>query len=170
MTPTAPDYGALLDRIRGLRWPARRPVGGVLPGAHRSRMRGAGGEVSEYRPYRQGDDPRRIDWRLLARSDRAFVRLADDHALLPTLLVVEASASMAFPRGVARRAGEGGGGAAASKWAYATALCVGLAAVSHSAGDPVGLAVATPGRALRLPPRTRRGVIEIGRASCRERV
>jgi uncharacterized protein (DUF58 family) len=146
-------FGRLLDAIRGLKWPARRPVGGVLPGAHRSRLRGAGGEFSEYRPYRQGDDPRRIDWRLLARSDRAFVRLADDHALLPTLLVLDASASMDFPA-----AGQGGVDGA-SKWAYATAMAVGLAAVAHAVGDPVGLAVATAGRTVRLPARARRGVV-----------
>jgi uncharacterized protein (DUF58 family) len=142
-------FGRLLDAIRGLKWPARRPVGGVLPGAHRSRLRGAGGEFSEYRPYRQGDDPRRIDWRLLARSDRAFVRLADDHALLPTLLVVDASASMDFPAP----------GHGVSKWECARAMAVGLAAVAHAVGDPVGLAVATAGRTVRLPPRARRGVV-----------
>jgi putative copper resistance protein D len=39
-------------------------------------MRGVAAEFSEYRPYRQGDEPRRIDWKLYARSGRAFVRLA----------------------------------------------------------------------------------------------
>ncbi len=151
-------YAPLLDEVRALRWPARRRIAGGLPGAHRARLRGTTGEFSEYRAYRQGDDPRRLDWRLLARSDRAYVRLADDHALLPTLLVVDASASMAFPdAGAARHA----------KWRAACALAVGLAAVAHAAGDPVGLAVgggdATGPRA--LPPRSRRGVVlEIARA------
>jgi uncharacterized protein (DUF58 family) len=146
------DHAPLLDAVRSLRWPARRRVGGTLPGAHRARLRGPGGEFSEYRAYRQGDDPRRIDWRLLARSDRAFVRLADDHALLPTVLVVDASASMAFPAdGAARHA----------KWRQAVAVAVGLAAVAQAAGDPVGLAVAAdgPAGARALPPRSRRGVV-----------
>ena len=68
----------MLDALRGVRWPARRPVAAGLPGAHRSRQRGTSGEFTEYRLYRQGDDPRRLDWKLLARSDRAFVRLTDD--------------------------------------------------------------------------------------------
>ncbi len=143
-------YAPLLDAVRALRWPARRRVGGTLPGAHRARLRGPGGEFSEYRAYRQGDDPRRLDWRLLARSDRAYVRLADDHALLPTVFVVDASASMAFPEA---------GPARWAKWRQACALAVGLAAVAHGAGDPVGVAVAAADGPRVLPPRSRRGVV-----------
>lgn len=155
-------YAPLLDELRGLRWPARRRVPGVLPGAHPARLRGPGGEFSEYRAYRQGDDPRRLDWRLLARSDRAYVRLADDHALLPTVCVVDASASMAYPdadtaRGDAQRLH--------AKWRAACALAVGLAAVAHAAGDPVGLVVANGTGVRVLAPRSRRGAVsEIARA------
>ena len=75
-------YGPLLEAVRGLTWPARRRAGGALPGVHVSRLRGAAPELSEYRLYRQGDDPRRLDWKLLARSDRAYIRLAEDRAIL----------------------------------------------------------------------------------------
>jgi uncharacterized protein (DUF58 family) len=144
---------ALLDEVRGLRWPARRVAAASLPGAHRARLRSPGGEFSEFRAYRQGDDPRRLDWRLLARSDRAFIRLADDHALLATLFVVDTSASMFFPvDGVRKHA----------KWRTARAIALGLASVAHAAGDPVGLA-AGPDRW--MPPRARRGVVtELARA------
>lgn len=164
MTPPAHDYAPLLDEVRALRWPARRRVAGNLPGAHRARLRGSTGEFSEYRAYRQGDDPRRLDWRLLARSDRAYVRLADDHALLPTVLLVDASASMAFPDAAAARAHA----TVHAKWDAACALAVGLAGVAHAAGDPVGLGIVGgegDGRARTLPPRSRRGVVhEIARA------
>jgi uncharacterized protein (DUF58 family) len=145
----AARLGTLLDGVRGVRWPARRAVRAALPGTHASRMRGVSPEFTEYRPYRQGDDPRRLDWRLLARSDRAYIRLADDRAVLPTLLVVDASASMAFP---AETLG---------KWRCAVELAVGLTAVAHASGDPVGLVVprADAPRALRLEPRSRRGVV-----------
>src|SRR6185503_17685495 len=89
--------GSLLDAIRGVKWPALRPVAGALPGAHHSRLRGAAPELSEYRVYRQGDDPKRIDWRLLARSDRAYIRLAEDRSTVSTVLIIDATASMAFP-------------------------------------------------------------------------
>lgn len=146
-------YGALLDAVRGVRWSARGRVPGGSPGMHQSRTRGVAPEFAEYRPYRQGDDPRRIDWKLLARSDRAFIRLAPDHAVLGTTLIVDASASMDFPR-------EGGG-----KWGLAKQLAVALAAVAHTSADPVGLVIAAARGPRRLAPRTRAGVVdEIARA------
>lgn len=143
----AGPYGALLDAVRGVRWPARRPVPAGAPGAHQARSRGVAPEFAEYRPYRQGDDPRRLDWKLLARSDKAFIRLAPDHAILGTTFVVDASASMAFPAG------------SLGKWTMARALVVALAAAAHAAADPVGLAVVAQDDERRLEPRTRRGVL-----------
>ena len=120
--------------MRGVHWQARRAVTGALAGTHHSKQRGTSAEFTEYRLYRQGDDPRRIDWRLLARSDRAYIRLATDRAILPTMIVLDASASMAFP--VATR----------DKWRRAREIAVGLAAVAHADGDPVGVAVAERSR------------------------
>ena len=91
------EYATLLDAVRGIRWPARTAVRGGIPGSHTSRLRGISAEFTEYRPYRQGDDTRRIDWKLFARSDRAYIRLSNDRAILPTMIVLDASASMAFP-------------------------------------------------------------------------
>ena len=145
-------YGALLEAVRGVRWPARRPVAGGAPGEHLARTRGVATEFAEYRPYRQGDDPRRIDWKLLARSDRAFIRLAPDRSVMATLIAVDASASMAFPS------------VSTGKWWCARQLAVACAAVAHGGADPVGLAVASASGIMRLQPRTRRGVIaEIAR-------
>jgi uncharacterized protein (DUF58 family) len=136
-------YGALLDAVRGVHWPARRAVSAGATGEHHSKMRGSSAEFTEYRLYRQGDDTRRLDWRLLARSDRAYIRLSADRAVLPTTFVLDTSISMAYPV-VTRR-----------KWTFAQELVVGLAAVAHAEGDPVGLVLS--GR--NLPPRTRRGVV-----------
>src|ERR1035437_825051 len=131
-------YGALLESVRGVRWPARRPVMGGAPGAHPARTRGVASEFAEYRPYRQGDDPRRLDWKLLARSDRAFIRLAPARAVLGTLLAVDASASMAF----AVESDRGAGGHDWTEGRAAREIAVACAAVAHAGGDPVGLAVA----------------------------
>jgi len=149
------EYATLLDAVRGIRWPARSAVRGGIPGAHTSRLRGISAEFTEYRPYRQGDDLRRIDWKLFARSDRAYIRLSNDRAILPTMIVLDASASMAFP--VSSRA----------KWMLAAQLGVALGAVARNSGDPVGLVI-TPGEdtlpASRfplpslLPPRMRQSV------------
>jgi uncharacterized protein (DUF58 family) len=140
-------YGALLDGVRGVRWESRRRVAGGPSGAHASTRRGGGAEFSEYRVYRQGDDPRRMDWRLLARTDRAYVRLADEQALLPTVIVVDASASLGFPA------------PAMGKWRQVCQIVVGLAAVAHGSGDPVGLMVAARDGIVKVAPRTRRGTV-----------
>jgi uncharacterized protein (DUF58 family) len=151
----AAGYGALFDAVRGLRWPARRAVGAAPPGAHRSSQRGTAGEFTEYRLYRQGDDTRAIDWKLLGRSDRAFIKLSDDRALLTTWVVVDGSASMAFPDeslGTRR------------KFRMACEVAIGLAAVVHASSDPVGVIVTHAAGVSRVPPRTRRGTVpEIAR-------
>ncbi len=148
------SYGPLLDALRGVRWPARRAVGAALPGAHRSRQRGTSGEFTEYRLYRQGDDPRQLDWKLLGRSDRAFVRLTDDRALVPTWLLIDASLSMAFPdlRSALPTAPP-------NKWQTASALAVGLGTVASASSDPVGALIASAEGTTRLVARTRRGTI-----------
>ena len=145
--PAAGSYGSLLDALRGVTWPARRTIRGPAAGTHRSRQRGISPEFTEYRPYRQGDDPRRLDWKLLARTDRAFLRITNDRATLGTILMLDASASMAFPI------------ATQGKWTQACRVAIGLAAVAHSSGDPVGVLVAGDKDVAQLPPRTRRGVI-----------
>src|SRR6185312_2756079 len=145
--PSAGSYGSLLDALRGVTWPARRTIRGPAAGTHRSRQRGISPEFTEYRPYRQGDDPRRLDWKLLARTDRAFLRITNDRATLGTTLLLDASASMAFPL------------ATQGKWEQACRIAIGLAAVAHSAGDPVGVIVPGEKGVAALPPRTRRGVI-----------
>lgn len=141
------EYGPILDAVRGLTWPARRRVAGVHTGTHLSRLRGRAPELSEYRLYRQGDDPRQLDWKLLARSDRAFTRLSDDRAVHPTWFVVDASASMAFPAD------------SRAKWWMARALVAGLAAVAQRAGDPVGAAVVGALGVVRVRARTRGDVL-----------
>lgn len=145
--PGLHGYGALLDALRGARWSARLRPRTTNVGAHTARRIGPNVEVTEYRPYRQGDDPRRLDWKLLARTDRAYVRLAPDVSTAPTLLLLDASASMGAALG-----GE-------TKWRMARMLCVGLAAVARGAGDPVGLVIAHGDGARRLAPRARGDVV-----------
>lgn len=97
---------------------------------HPSGLRGRSPELTEYRGYRPGDDSRDIDWKLLARSDRPFVRLSEDRATHATWFLLDASASMAFPV------------PGHDKWRTACALVQGLAFLAHRAGDPVGIVVA----------------------------
>jgi uncharacterized protein (DUF58 family) len=145
---------SVLEAVRAVRWPARRLLRSGQSGAHISRMLGHSAEFVEYRAYRQGDETRRIDWKLLARTDRAYVRLAQDHAILPTMLLLDASASMAYPAGTL------------AKWRHARQIALGLSAATHQGGDPVGIVVAQGAadgdqeHLLRLSARTRRGVVQ----------
>ena len=144
----AASYTAVLDEVRGLPWPARRRVRGALPGPHPATARGTSAEFVEYRPYRQGDDPRKIDWKLVARTDRVYVRLSPERAILPTMVVIDASGSMAFPL-----PGHG-------KWDQARQITIALAAAARDAGDPVGLALSDARGPRLVLPRTRRSVLE----------
>ena len=96
MGPSTPEFipRAVRARLRELRLVARRPAGSQGFGLHHSRSRGAGLEFAQYRAYEQGDDPRLIDWKLHARSDRYFVREAERDSPLEAWLLVDATASM----------------------------------------------------------------------------
>jgi uncharacterized protein (DUF58 family) len=141
-------FAPVLDAIRGLSWPARRRAKSAVPGPHISRTRGTTAEVIEYRPYRQGDDPRRIDWKLLARTDRVYVRLSEERTIVPTIVVLDASASMAFPVPTH------------DKWMFARLLSLGLAEVARRGGDPVGMTVVHADTTCTIPPRSRRTVLD----------
>ncbi|WP_264391590.1 DUF58 domain-containing protein [Porphyrobacter sp. ULC335] len=61
---------------------------------HPSRNRGSGLEFAQYRAYEPGDEPRRIDWKLFARSDKFFVREAEQESPVSVWILLDASASM----------------------------------------------------------------------------
>jgi uncharacterized protein (DUF58 family) len=82
-------------RLKHLRLRARHGAGGDGLGQPASRSRGAGLEFAQYRAYEPGDEPRRIDWKLYARSDRYFVRESERDSPLTIWLLIDASASMA---------------------------------------------------------------------------
>ena len=85
----------LAAQLRGLRIMAKLPPAAGPLGQNASRQRGQGLEFSQYRAYEPGDEPRHIDWKLFARSDRYFVREAESEAGLAIWVVVDCSASMA---------------------------------------------------------------------------
>lgn len=146
--PASIAFAPVLEAVRGLGWAARRRARAAIPGGHVALTHRAAAELVEYRPYRQGDDPGRIDWKLVARTDRVYVRLSPDRSLLPTIVVLDASASMAFPV------------ESHDKWRLATQLALGLAAIARAGGDPVGLLVVHQDRTTWIAPRTRRSVLE----------
>jgi uncharacterized protein (DUF58 family) len=86
-----PTLAARLDRLDLL---SRKIISGKLPGERRSKRRGQSVEFDDYRPYVPGDDPRHIDWNVLARLDRLVVKLFREETDLALTIAVDASASM----------------------------------------------------------------------------
>jgi uncharacterized protein (DUF58 family) len=126
---------AVLMRIRSLDLRVRSVMDGFYNGLHRSPLHGFSVEFSEYRQYTEGDDPRFIDWKIAARSDRYFIKLFEDETNLRCHLVLDNSKSMSF--GTTPR--EKGG--TYTKADYAKTLCGCLAYALIEQRDAAGLVV-----------------------------
>ena len=85
-----------LMRIKSLQLRAQVVVEGFFNGLHRSPYHGFSVEFSEYREYSTGDDPRYVDWRLLARTDRYYIKRFEDETNLRCYLLVDLSRSMGY--------------------------------------------------------------------------
>lgn len=106
---------------------SRYVVEGNLAGAHRSPLRGPSSEFADHKAYGQGDDPKHIDWRVLARTDKYFVKRFEDETNLRVYLCVDRSASMDY------RSGD------TTKYQFACHLAAALGYVTVKARDSVGL-------------------------------
>jgi uncharacterized protein (DUF58 family) len=107
---------------------ARTIVEGFLTGLHKSPYHGLSQEFAAHRPYIAGDEMRRIDWRVYARTDRLYVKESEEETNAPVRLLLDTSASLRYaPREV-------------SKLDYARYLVASLAYLATRQGDRVGLA------------------------------
>ena len=75
--------------LRRMEWLARKRMQGTLTGKHTSPDKGISVEFAEHRPYAPGDDPRTLDWRVIARSDRNVVRQYIEETNLRATLAVD---------------------------------------------------------------------------------
>src|SRR5205809_5822957 len=131
--PTSQRFDLLdpaeVSRLGGIEIVAEGVVEGFLTGLHRSPFRGFSVEFTEHRPYQPGDEPRYLDWKILARADRLFVKQFEEETNLRAMLLVDASRSMAW-RGAPERL---------TKRAYADRLAAAVAAVLLPQRDATGL-------------------------------
>jgi uncharacterized protein (DUF58 family) len=139
-----PDTAALM-RLRSLELRARLVIEGFWHGLHRSPLHGSSVEFSEYRPYSIGDDPRDIDWRVVARTDRHYIRKHEEETNLRCPILVDLSPSMEF------------GSGSVTKRDYALTLAATLAFLLSSQGDAPGLLTFDSALVEYLPPRRRPG-------------
>jgi uncharacterized protein (DUF58 family) len=118
----------VLAKISSLELLARTVVEGFLAGLHRSPYMGFSTDFAEYRPYLPGDDLRYLDWKVLARTDRAYIKKfrGDTNTRLYLLVDVSASMSYRLPPGIEKRE-------------YACYLAASLAYLATRQNDAVGL-------------------------------
>ncbi|MCP5531627.1 MAG: DUF58 domain-containing protein [Akkermansiaceae bacterium] len=121
--------------MRRLEWYARKRKQGTLTGRHTSPDKGFSVEFAEHREYAPGDDPKDLDWRVMAKSDRNVIRQYIEETNLRAMLAVDVSGSMRYTGDHAAEAG----GVALSKLAYAKHLAAALAYLFIKQGDGAGL-------------------------------
>ncbi|HEX8914497.1 MAG TPA: DUF58 domain-containing protein [Humisphaera sp.] len=137
---------ALLERLNHLQLSARSVVEGTVSGLHRSPVKGASVEFRQHRFYAPGDDLRHLDWRVLGRTDRPYVKEYDEETNLRCAVVLDASGSMSYAGSspeAATAATADDAPAAASKFDYACRLVASLAYLMLGQTESVGMAVAT---------------------------
>ena len=135
---------AALMAIKNLEMRARVVVEGFWNGLHRSPYHGFSVEFTEYRQYTPGDDPRYLDWRLFARTDRYYIKKFEDETNLRCHLLVDGSRSMTY------------GSLAWTKAQYAHTLAATIAYFLHQQGDAIGLLTFDEAIREYLPARHRR--------------
>lgn len=134
----------LLGRLPGLEWKARYVMEGFLSGRHGSPFLGPSLEFRDYREYQPGDDLRRIDWRLFARSDRLCIRRYEQETNARCYVLCDTSASMTYR----------GRSAWGTKFDAAKLLGLAIGWLLLGQGDAVGLLAAAapaPDRPLDTP-------------------
>ncbi len=139
MTDSLADYRRYLDprtlaKISSLELRARLIVEGLMTGAHRSPYQGISVEFAQHRPYTPGDDIRHVDWKVLARADKVYLKQYQEETNLQLILVVDASESMGF--GSIHVDGQ-----TWTKYDHATAVAASLSYLAVHQADSVGLAI-----------------------------
>lgn len=122
-----------LSSLRQLTLQSRYVVEGSLSGRHRSPNRGSSSEFAEHRAYQIGDELKHLDWKVLARTDRYFIRRYEDETNLRVYLLVDRSASMKYGRDNEQ------------KYKFACKLAAAIGYVVVQSQDSIGLCVYSSG-------------------------
>lgn len=134
-----------LTALEHMRFSTRQRIEGVYSGRHQSRQRGGAGEFADYREYSAGEDLRKLDWKVLGRTGKAYIRLFQDEKNLLCTLAVDTSASMSF-------GGRSAADLTGSKLEYGQYLMTALAHMIGRGQDQVGLALLNDGLQEFFPP------------------
>jgi uncharacterized protein (DUF58 family) len=108
---------------------------GFITGRHRGAKKGNSVEFAEHRQYMPGDDLRSLDWKVLGRKDRLYIRQYEEETNLRTTILLDCSGSMAYDGEAAAELD----GRRLSKFDYARYLTAGLTYMLAGQQDAVGL-------------------------------
>ncbi|MEO7986004.1 MAG: DUF58 domain-containing protein [Gemmatimonadales bacterium] len=135
-----------VSKLGGIEVTTQGVVEGFLAGLHRSPRRGFSAEFAEHRMYQPGDDVRHVDWKILGRNDRLYVKQFEEETNLRAMVVCDASRSMAWT---------GSPGTVLPKLAYAQRLIAALSLILLRQRDATGLITFDDDIRTVLPPRVR---------------
>lgn len=138
------DIGTL-GALSHLRFSTRHRIEGSYSGRHQSRQQGGAGEFVDYRQYSGSEDLRRLDWKVLGRTGKSFVRIYQDETNLLCTLALDISGSMAF-------GGSRPKSAALPKMEYAQYLATAMSYLIVHGQDQVGLAFLDEKLRTHMPP------------------
>jgi uncharacterized protein (DUF58 family) len=134
-----------VSKLERLDLTARLVVEGFLTGLHRSPYHGFSVEFAEHRQYMPGDPLRHLDWKVLAKSDRKYVKQYEEETNLRAMLLIDTSASMGY------------GSQGITKLDYSRQLAAALAYLMLRQNDAVGLFAFAAGRGELIPARSTMG-------------
>ena len=130
----------ILARVGNLELLAKNVVDGFINGLHRAPFFGASVDFAEHRGYVAGDDIRRVDWRLYARTDRYYIKQYEADTNTNFSVLFDISKSMAFASG------------GVSKLEYGSFLAACLAYLAHRQRDRVGILTFDEDIVTHIPP------------------
>ena len=136
---------ALLRRISRYEVVARSVVEGTIAGLHKSPFKGSSVEFTQHRPYCPGDELKRLDWKVMARTERAYVKEYEEETNLKARIYVDVSGSMGYTSG------------GMTKYEYGARLAAALAYLMLSQTDSVGLVAFDTEVREFIAPRSKKG-------------
>ncbi len=146
MIETLHDYRKYLQpdvvaKLTNMELVARLVVEGFITGLHKSPYHGFSVEFAEHRQYMPGDDVKRLDWKIFAKTDRYYIKQFEEETNLKAYIILDTSRSMAF-----------GSEGRTSKFEYASYITAALAQLMIQQRDAVGLTLYDENIRTHMPP------------------
>jgi len=139
----------LINKIDNLYLRAKLAVEGFIIGLHKSPYQGFSIEFSEHRPYSFGDEIKYIDWKLMAKTDKLFIKQFEEETNLKCYILFDKSTSMKYAsKGI-------------SKFEYSKTICAALSYLMIKQQDAVGLTLFDKKINKSVPPRSNKSHLNI---------